>query len=101
MFRLHFSLSPSLQGKRSVETLPRQRIHFTVIMFADEYKIWSSSLCSFLQSAANSSLFGPNFNKFSICIKDLSYQRTEHVEGLCCQENLFSLQAFSGTQEKQ
>jgi hypothetical protein len=43
-------------------------------MFGEEDKLWSSSLCSFLQSPATSSLFGPNIllgtpfsNTFSLC----------------------------------
>jgi hypothetical protein len=31
-----------------------------VILLGEEYNLWSSSLCSFLQSPVTSSLFGPN-----------------------------------------
>jgi hypothetical protein len=43
-------------------------------MFGEEYMLWSSSLCSFLQSAGLSSLLGPNIllstqfsNTLSLC----------------------------------
>jgi hypothetical protein len=31
-----------------------------LIISGEEYKLWSSLLCSFLQSSVTSSLFGPN-----------------------------------------
>jgi hypothetical protein len=31
-----------------------------LIMLGKEYNLWSSSLCSFLQTPVTSSLFGPN-----------------------------------------
>jgi hypothetical protein len=35
-------------------------ISFLWLILEEEYKLWSSSLCSFLQSPVTLSLFGPN-----------------------------------------
>jgi hypothetical protein len=46
-----------------------------LIIFSEEYELWSSSLCSLLQSLVTSSLFDPNIllsnmfsNTFTLCI---------------------------------
>jgi hypothetical protein len=58
-------------------TCPVQLIPFhliVLIMSGEEYNLWSSSLCSFLQPPVTSSLFGPNIllntlfsNSLSLC----------------------------------
>jgi hypothetical protein len=41
---------------------------FILIIFSKEYKLWSFTLCTFLQSPVTSSLFGPNIlNTLSLC----------------------------------
>jgi hypothetical protein len=43
-----------------------------IIILEEEYKLWSSSLCSFLQPPVTSSLFGPNILLSTLFLNILS-----------------------------
>jgi small basic protein len=45
---------------------------FILIVSEEEYKLWSSSLCSFLQPPVTSSVFGPNIHVSSLFSNILS-----------------------------
>jgi hypothetical protein len=70
-------------------------------MFGEEYKLWSSSLSSFLQSHVTSSLFGPNIllstlfsNHVFLYVGIINRYETNDKSGKCLNALLFlSLQA--------
>jgi hypothetical protein len=47
-------------------------------MLAVEYKLWSSSLCSFLQPAVTSSFYGPNILLITVFSNTFSLSLLNH-----------------------
>jgi hypothetical protein len=45
----------------------------TLIMLGEEYKLWSSSVGSFIHPPVTSSLFGPNIHNLYITLLFLAY----------------------------
>ena len=69
-------------------TYPAHLIHFfgfTTEKFGEEYKLWSFSLCDFLQSPVTPSLLGPIillgtlFSNISACVLPLMSQTKFHT----------------------